>query len=168
MQTARQNLYHGTTASLRILYISLLISHPGIRRVVSVILKAPWNKLQGKACQWTTQWLRTPARTHAHIHQFFKTRLNIKASSYQSNILHSLFSSGVATKISSSSQPHQAWHLFRPPHPPWCHHPHDISRRLQVMKLSFIQFSPSPIQFLPLRSKHSTHHPILKHPFPSL
>lgn len=36
------------------------------------------------------------------------------------------------------------------------------------MKPSFIQFSPSPIQFLPLRSKHSPHHPILKHPLPSL
>jgi hypothetical protein len=72
--TARQSLYHGTTASLRILYISLLISHPGVRRAVSTILKAPWNKLQEKVCQWTTHWvswiqLRTHARTNTPVFQ---------------------------------------------------------------------------------------------------
>jgi hypothetical protein len=36
------------------------------------------------------------------------------------------------------------------------------------MKLSFIQFSPSPVRFLPLRSKHPPHHPILTHSPPSL
>jgi hypothetical protein len=34
------------------------------------------------------------------------------------------------------------------------------------MKLFFIQFSPSPTQFLPLRSKHSPQYPILKNPLP--
>jgi hypothetical protein len=37
-------------------------------------------------------------------------------------------------------------------------------RRLQVMKLLIMHFSPTTCHFIPLRSKYSPQHPVLKHP----
>jgi hypothetical protein len=37
-------------------------------------------------------------------------------------------------------------------------------RRVQVMKLLIMQFSPTSCHFIPLRSKYSPQHPVLKHP----
>jgi hypothetical protein len=49
-------------------------------------------------------------------------------------------------------------------HPPWLGHSNYIGRRVQVMKLLIIQFSPVSRHFISLRSKYSPQHPILKHP----
>jgi hypothetical protein len=35
-----------------------------------------------------------------------------------------------------------ACHMSKPPHPPWFNHPNNIRRRIQVMKLIIMQFSP--------------------------
>jgi hypothetical protein len=37
-------------------------------------------------------------------------------------------------------------------------------QRVQVMKLVIKQFSPASYHFIPLRSKYSPQHPVLKHP----
>jgi hypothetical protein len=37
-------------------------------------------------------------------------------------------------------------------------------RRVQVMKLLIMQFSPTSYHFIPLWSKYSPQHPVLKHP----
>jgi hypothetical protein len=37
-------------------------------------------------------------------------------------------------------------------------------RRKRVMKLLSMQFGPASLHFIPLRSKYSPQHPVLKHP----
>jgi hypothetical protein len=39
-----------------------------------------------------------------------------------------------------------------------------IWRWVQIMKLTIVQLSPFSRYFIPLRSKYSPHHPVLKHP----
>jgi hypothetical protein len=39
-----------------------------------------------------------------------------------------------------------------------------IWRRVQVMKLLIMQFSPTSCHFISLQSKHFPQHPVLKHP----
>jgi hypothetical protein len=39
-----------------------------------------------------------------------------------------------------------------------------IMRRVQIMKLLIMQISPTARHFIPLRSKYSPQHPVLKHP----
>jgi hypothetical protein len=51
-----------------------------------------------------------------------------------------------------------------PSHPPWLEHSN--WRRVQVMKLFIMQFSPTFCHFISLRSKYSPQHPVLKHPQP--
>jgi hypothetical protein len=53
--------------------------------------------------------------------------------------------------------------MSRPPHPPWFNHPNNIRRRIQVMKLIIMQFSPWSI-FLPFRSKYLPQHSVPKNP----
>jgi hypothetical protein len=43
-------------------------------------------------------------------------------------------------------------------------HSNYTRRRVQVMKLLIMQFSPTSCHFIPLRSKYSPQHPVLKHP----
>jgi hypothetical protein len=50
-----------------------------------------------------------------------------------------------------------------PPHPPWLDHFNYTWRRVQVMKLLIMQFSPT-CHFIPFRSKYSPQHPVLKRP----
>jgi hypothetical protein len=45
-----------------------------------------------------------------------------------------------------------------PCHPPWLHH----WRKLKIMKLLIMQFSPISYHIIPLRSKYSPQHPVLK------
>jgi hypothetical protein len=53
--------------------------------------------------------------------------------------------------------------MSSPPHPPWYNHPNNLRRRIQVMKLIIMQFSPWSI-FLPFRSKYLPQHSALKKP----
>jgi hypothetical protein len=61
-------------------------------------------------------------------------------------------------------------HLFHaccmshPSHTPRFDHPNNIWRSVQVMKLLIMKFSSVSYHFLPLRSKYSPQHPVLKHP----
>jgi hypothetical protein len=40
----------------------------------------------------------------------------------------------------------------------------NIRRRIEVMKLLIMQFSPTSRHFISLRSKYSSQHPVLEHP----
>jgi hypothetical protein len=51
-----------------------------------------------------------------------------------------------------------------PSNPPWLDHSNYTWRRVQVMKLLIMQFSPTSHHFIPLRSKYCPQHPVLKHP----
>jgi hypothetical protein len=46
------------------------------------------------------------------------------------------------------------------------YHPHNSRRRVQIMELLIMYFSPLPCSLVPLRPKYSPQHPILKHPPP--
>jgi hypothetical protein len=48
-------------------------------------------------------------------------------------------------------------------HPPLLDHSNYNWRRVQVMKLLIMQFSPTSCHFIPLRTKYSAQHPVLKH-----
>jgi hypothetical protein len=56
------------------------------------------------------------------------------------------------------SSPH-ACYMSYTSHPPWLEHSNYVRRRVQVVKLLIMQFSPTS-----LRSKYSPQHPVLKHP----
>jgi hypothetical protein len=51
-----------------------------------------------------------------------------------------------------------------PSHPPLLDRSNYTWRRVQVMKLPIMQFSPTSCHFISLRSKYSPQHHILKHP----
>jgi hypothetical protein len=51
----------------------------------------------------------------------------------------------------------------RPPHSPWFDLPNNIWRWVQIMKLPIVQLSFSRYS-IPLRSKYSPQHPVLKQP----
>jgi hypothetical protein len=52
----------------------------------------------------------------------------------------------------------------RPSHPSWLDNSNYTWRTVQLMKLHIMQFSPASYHFIPLWSKYSLQHPILKHP----
>jgi hypothetical protein len=54
------------------------------------------------------------------------------------------------------------------PYLPWCDHQNTIWWRVQSMKLLIMQSSPASRHFLPLRSKYSPQHPVLRYPQPVL
>jgi hypothetical protein len=54
--------------------------------------------------------------------------------------------------------------MARPSHPPQLDHSNYTLRRVQIMKLLVIQFSPFFRHLIPLRSKYPPQHPVLKHP----
>jgi hypothetical protein len=54
--------------------------------------------------------------------------------------------------------------MFRPHHPPRIYNSNYTWRRVQIMKLLFMQFSPPSRHSIPLSSKYSPQHPVLKHP----
>jgi hypothetical protein len=54
-----------------------------------------------------------------------------------------------------------ACHMSSPPHSPWFNHPNNIRRRIQIMKLINMQYSPLFI-FLSFRSKCLPQHSVLK------
>jgi hypothetical protein len=58
----------------------------------------------------------------------------------------------------------RACHMPCPPHSPWFDLPNNIWWWVQIMKLPTVQLSPFSRYFLPLRSKYSPQHPVLKHP----
>jgi hypothetical protein len=62
----------------------------------------------------------------------------------------------------SSSPP--SCYMPSPSHPPWLDHSNYTWRRVQVMKLLIMQFSPTSCHFISLRSKYSPQHPVLKRP----
>jgi hypothetical protein len=59
--------------------------------------------------------------------------------------------------------------LIAPCYMPWPSHPSSLDhsnytwRRVQVMKLLIMQFFPTSHHFIPLRSKYSPQHTVLKH-----
>jgi hypothetical protein len=53
--------------------------------------------------------------------------------------------------------------MSSPPRPPLFNHPNNIQRRIQVMKLIIMQFSPRSV-FLPFRFKYLPQHSVLKNP----
>jgi hypothetical protein len=56
-----------------------------------------------------------------------------------------------------------ACYIFRPSHPLWFDRPNN-RWSVQVMKLLIMQSSPVSCHFLPLMSKYSPQHPVLKIP----
>jgi hypothetical protein len=52
----------------------------------------------------------------------------------------------------------------RPSHPPCLHHPNNTGWGVQTMQLLIMQFSLTSRYFIPIRSKYSPKHPVLKHP----
>jgi hypothetical protein len=54
--------------------------------------------------------------------------------------------------------------MSRPPHPPRLYNSNYTWRRLQIMKLLVMQFPPTSRHSIPLWSKYSPQHPVLKHP----
>jgi hypothetical protein len=48
---------------------------------------------------------------------------------------------------------HHACYIFCPSHPPWLDHSNTIWRRVQVMKLLIMQFSPTSCHLIPTKSK---------------
>jgi hypothetical protein len=50
------------------------------------------------------------------------------------------------------------------PYNPWCDHPNNIWLCIQVLKFLIMQSYPAHHHFLPLRSKYSPKHPVLKIP----
>jgi hypothetical protein len=57
-----------------------------------------------------------------------------------------------------------ACHMPCPPHSPWFDLPNNIWWWVQIMKLPTVQLSLFSCYFIPLRSKYSPQHPVLKHP----
>jgi hypothetical protein len=53
---------------------------------------------------------------------------------------------------------------MHPSHHPWFDRCNNVWRSVQVMKLLIMQSSSASHHFLPLRSKYSPQHPVLKHP----
>jgi hypothetical protein len=51
-----------------------------------------------------------------------------------------------------------------PSHPPWLNHSKYIWRRVQGIKPLTTKSPPASYYFIPLRSEHSTQHPVLKYP----
>jgi hypothetical protein len=54
--------------------------------------------------------------------------------------------------------------MTRPSHPPGLDYFNYTWRRVQITKLLVMQFSPTSRHFIPLWSKHSLQHLVLKHP----
>jgi hypothetical protein len=50
-----------------------------------------------------------------------------------------------------------------PLHCSWLDHSYYTWRKVQIMKLLVMQFSPASYHFIPLRSKYSPQHPVLKY-----
>jgi hypothetical protein len=77
-----------------------------------------------------------------------------------------LFPSGFPAKIlytCTSLFPH-ARYMPCPSYAYLFEHSPCIWRRVQVMKLLLMQFSPTSYHFIPIRSKFSPQHPVLKYP----
>jgi hypothetical protein len=56
----------------------------------------------------------------------------------------------------------RACHTPCPPHSPWFDLPNEVWGWVQIMKLSTVQPSPFSAYYIPLRSKYSPQHPVLK------
>jgi len=67
--------------------------------------------------------------------------------------------------VHTSILPHTR-HIPCPPHSSRFYHPHNIGWAVQIIQLLVMQLSPFPCHLIPLRSKYSPQHPILKHPQP--
>ena len=63
----------------------------------------------------------------------------------------------------TSPLPH-ARYMSRPSHSTPLYHPNNIGWAVQIIKLLIMYFSPLPCYLIPLRTKYSPPHPILKHP----
>jgi hypothetical protein len=59
---------------------------------------------------------------------------------------------------------HSSSSMLCPSHPPWFNNSNYTWRRVQVMKLLIMQFSPTSCQFIPLRFKYSPQRPVLTYP----
>jgi hypothetical protein len=57
-----------------------------------------------------------------------------------------------------------ACNMSHPSHIPWLSHPDNILRKVQILKLLIMQFSPVSCYSLTLGSKYSPQHPTLKPP----
>jgi hypothetical protein len=62
-----------------------------------------------------------------------------------------------------SSSPHTCY-MPSQSHPLWLDHFYYTWRGVQVMKILFMQFSPASYYLIPLGSRYSPQHPVLKHP----
>jgi hypothetical protein len=65
------------------------------------------------------------------------------------------------TYMRSSSLP--SWYMPRPSHP-HLNYSSNTWRRVQIMKLFIMQFSPLSCHLISLRSKYPPQHPVFKHP----
>src|SRR5215475_13412528 len=68
--------------------------------------------------------------------------------------------------VYTSILPHTR-HMPCPSHSSRFYHPHYIGQGVQIIQLLVMQLSPFPRHLVPLRSKYSPQHPILKHPQPA-
>jgi hypothetical protein len=90
---------------------------------------------------------------------FFKIHFNIILTLHLGSPID-LLSSGSPTKILYAF----LYFPSRQYHSPWYDYPSNILRWVWIMKLCIMYFSPASYHFLPLKSKYSPQHPVLKYP----
>jgi hypothetical protein len=75
-----------------------------------------------------------------------------------------LFPSGLSTKILYAAHLPHARYMAGPSHPPQFDRPNNTWRRIRIMELLNMRFSPASCHFIRLRSKYSRQNPVLKQP----
>jgi len=113
------------------------------------------------AYHWPLSWAIWIQFTNFHLTS--PRSVLILYSHLRFDLTSSLFPSDFPTKILYVFLIH-VYYMPRPSHPHWVVHPNNVWWKAQFMKLLIILFSPFSCYFLPLRSKYSPQHPVLKHP----
>jgi hypothetical protein len=125
----------------------------GTRRFITVFTRAR---------HWSPSWARS--FQPIPFNPISQRSILILSSHLCVGLLSCLFANGFPSKLymqSSSSHPCYMSCLF---HPPWLGQSNCMWRKVQVMKLLILQFSQTAYYFIPLWSKYSSLHPLLKYP----
>jgi hypothetical protein len=100
---------------------------------------------------------------HTTPHSISPRSIFIISSHLRLGLTSDLFPSGFPSNDMSSSYPHSCY-MSCSSHTPPIDNSNYSWRRVQVTKLLAMQISPMSSHFIPLRSKYSPQHPVLKHP----